>query len=136
MDGRPTLFVKHLLCGFGFHIDLHKMVAEDNPNCFHTHPAFAVRLILRGGYVEELESGTLRTWRPGMAGVVEPSCSHRIARLLNGRSSFSLWLRLRKTAKVSLRGSGWAEMDQAFRAANTVLETKTRTALAGKAGET
>lgn len=121
MDGRPTLWVRHLLCGLGRHVDLHKMVAKDDSDCFHTHPAYAIRVILWGGYVEELENGRHRMWRPGMLGIVKPTCSHRIAGLRNGRVSVSLWIRLRKRAKVELRGDGWANMAQTYRDPNTIL---------------
>lgn len=107
LDGRPTLWIKRLLTCAGRVIDLHKMTGADDPGCFHTHPAYAVRIILRGGYVEELEGGRHRTWFPGMIGLVTPSCSHRIVGLRNGKFSFSLWLRFRKRAKVELRGDGW-----------------------------
>lgn len=107
LDGRPTLWVSHVLCGFGRHIDLHKMIGTDDPNCFHTHPAYAIRIILWGGYVEELEGGARKTWRPGMIGIVRPTCSHRIAKLRNGRASYSLWIRFQKRTRVSLRGEGW-----------------------------
>ena len=104
LDGRPTLWVKHLFCGYGRHIDLHQMVGADDPGCFHTHPALAVRIVLWGGYIEEMEDGRYRTWFPGRIGIVRPSCSHRIAGLRNGKLSLSLWLRLRKKMPVKLRG--------------------------------
>ena len=121
MDGRPVLWEKHLFCRWGCHIDLHKMIGLDDPDCFHTHPAYAIRIILYGGYVDAMESGWLRTWRPGMMGIVEPSLSHRVARLRNGRVSYSLWIRFRKCAKVHLRGSGWQKQEQTYRVTDTVL---------------
>lgn len=121
MDGRATLWVRHLFCGRGRHIDVHKMVAKDDPDCFHTHPAYALRVILWGGYVEELEGGRHKTWLPGMFGIIAPTCSHRIAGLRNGRASYSLWVRFRKRAKVELRGDGWSQQEQTYRVPNTVL---------------
>jgi hypothetical protein len=121
MDGRPTLWVRHVLCGFGRHVDLHKMVAKDDPDCFHTHPAYAIRVILWGGYVEELEGGKHRMWCPGMFGIVKPTCSHRIAGLRNGRFSISLWIRFRKRGKVELRGAGWSRQEQIYRVPDTVI---------------
>jgi hypothetical protein len=88
-------------------IDVHKFAAKDDPDCFHTHPAYAIRIILWGGYVEELEDGRHRTWFPGMVGVITPAYSHRIAGLRNGRSSYSLWIRFRELGPVRLRGAGW-----------------------------
>lgn len=121
MDGRPTLYVKRLLSVFGCRIDLHKMVDMDDSGCFHTHPAYAIRIVLRGGYVEELENGTHKVWRPGMIGLVRPTYSHRIDRLRNGRFSFSLWIRFRKCAPVHLRGDGWSRQEQIYRVPGTVL---------------
>lgn len=121
LDGRPTLWVRHLLCGRGRHVDIHKMVSRDSEDCFHTHPAYAIRVILWGGYVEEIEGGRYRMWLPGMFGVVTPTCSHRIAGLRNGRSSYSLWVRFRKRAKVELRGRGWRSQKQIHRVPGTEL---------------
>lgn len=120
MDGRPTLWVKRLIGWRPIKFDLHKMVAKDDPDCFHTHPAYAIRVILRGGYVEELEGGAHRVWLPGMIGLVKPTCSHRICGLRNGRVSYSLWIRFWKCAPVQLRGDGWQHQQQTYRAPNTI----------------
>lgn len=122
MDGRPTLWARHLFCRRGRHIDLHKIIAKDDPECFHTHPAYAIRIILWGGYVEELEGGRHRMWRPGMIGLVKPTCSHRIAGLRNGRVSISLWIRFRKRAKTFLRGEGWSQQEQIYRSPETAIQ--------------
>ena len=107
LDGRPTMWVKHLFCRAGCHIDLHKMIRADDPDCFHTHPAFAIRVILLGGYYEEiLDSSGYRLWIPGRIGLVRPDLCHRIAGLRRS-TSYSLWIRFRKVAKVQLRGEGW-----------------------------
>ncbi len=124
MDGRPTLWVKNLFRRSGRCVDVHKMIDKDDANCFHTHPAYAVRVILWGGYVEELEGGRHRMWLPGMIGLVKPTCSHRIAGLRNGRVSYSLWIRFRKRAKVELHGDGWAKQEQIYRDPNTVMAAK------------
>lgn len=108
LDGIPTMYIRRLIAHNGFRLDLHAFVGVDNKECFHTHPARAIRFVLWGGYIEELEGGTLRIWPPFRAGFVEPSLSHRVAGLLFGRS-FSLWLRWPKSAEVELRGTGWAE---------------------------
>lgn len=103
-DGRPALWIKKLVKLFGCVAQVHKFVRADDPGCFHTHPAYAVRVILRGGYVEELGDGRRKTWRPGMVGIVPPHLEHRIDSLLNGRESWSLWLRGPKVAKINVRG--------------------------------
>lgn len=107
LDGRVTLWVRTLLERGGRRVDLHKMVGRDDLDCFHSHPAYAVRVILWGGYVEELQDGRHRMWVPGMIGLVRPACSHRVAGLRNGRVSYSLWIRGRKRARVELSGKGW-----------------------------
>lgn len=106
LDGRPTMWIKRLASFRGMRLDLHKMVDVDDPGCYHTHPATAVRVILWGGYAEQLESGDTAFWLPGDVGIVRPALAHRVA-ALNGAVSYSLWLRFRKTAGVELHGSGW-----------------------------
>lgn len=103
-DGRPALLIKRLAGAFGCKVQLHKFVRADDPECFHTHPAWAVRIVLWGGYVEERGNGTWRMWWPGRIGVVRPELEHRVAGLRNGRSSFSLWLRGPKCREIQLRG--------------------------------
>ena len=110
LDGRATLWSRTLWQAGGWRVSLHRMVGVDDPGCFHTHPAFALRLILSGGYVEELEDGRSFAWAPGMFGMVRPSLSHRIARLM-GDASYSLWVRAPKSREIELRGPGWPKGD-------------------------
>ena len=125
LDGRPTLLVKHLFCHFGCHIDLHKMVGADDTDCFHTHPAYAVRVILLGGYVEELyETRRKVTWKPWHIGIIAPDYCHRVSVLLNSKVSYSLWIRFRKVAPVNLCGIGWTKQEQTHRIPGTILEPK------------
>lgn len=112
--GFPTLWFKRLAEWRGVRVSLHKMVGRDDPDCFHTHPAWAVRIVLWGGYIEEVEGGRFHTWWPGRVGIVRPSLSHRIAGLRNGRASFSLWLRGPKCARIQLRGSGFGYRNGEF----------------------
>lgn len=107
LDGRPTFWAKRLLQAWGCRISLHRMVAADDPGCFHTHPAWAVRIVIAGGYVEEFLTGRQRSCRAGLVGIVRPSLCHRIDRLMNGRVSYSLWIRGPKCARINLRGPGW-----------------------------
>lgn len=93
-------------------IDLHKMVDIDEPECFHTHPAYAIRIVLSGGYFEEILSGcgrvrAFRQWEPGQVGLVRPSLCHRIADLPPFRASYSLWIRGPICANTELLGEGW-----------------------------
>lgn len=109
LEGRATLWVRSILSAFGRRLDLHAIVAADDQHCFHSHPAFALRIILAGGYIEELSDGQRRQWRPGMVGLIRPTDVHRIDEVTNGRVSYSLWIRGRKRARVRLIGSGWPE---------------------------
>lgn len=106
LDGRPTMWIKGLASWRGFNVELHKIVAGDDPDCFHTHPAWAIRFILWGGYVEERYFRRRRRWFPGRVGIVSPRYCHRIDRTLWG-ASYSLWLRFPKCAEVRLVGRGW-----------------------------
>lgn len=103
-DGRPALWIKKLVRAFGCVVQLHKFVRADDPGCFHSHPAWAVRIILRGGYVEETPDGKLIKWLPGNIGIIAPAFEHRICCLLNERESWSLWLRGPKIAAITTRG--------------------------------
>jgi hypothetical protein len=103
-DGRPTFWIKKLWTWRGFSLQLHRFVGADDPGCFHTHPAWALRLVLSGGYVEEVGDGRWRTWWPGRLGIVSPDFEHRVAGLRNGRESWSLWLRGPKIAAIGIRG--------------------------------
>jgi hypothetical protein len=114
LDGRPTMLIFHLARWGDWRLDLHKFIGADDPECFHTHPATAWRLVLAGGYVEQLASGREVAWRPLRAGKVSPELSHRVVRLLNGRWSYSLWLRGPKTHPVALEGAGWARQRNLF----------------------
>lgn len=101
----PTMLLKRLVKVGGRRIDLHRMVQQDLPERYHTHPGEAIRIILWGWYVEELEGGRHRLWLPGMFGLVRRSCSHRIHAA--SRRCFTLWVRGREHVPVELRGKGW-----------------------------
>lgn len=96
---------------WGCHIDLHNITRGDEVGCFHSHPAWAFRIVLMGGYEEEvMDEKTGETykqlWRPGNIGLVAPDFVHRIHRTLDGES-YSLWLRWRITHGTRLVGIGW-----------------------------
>lgn len=124
MDGRPTMWIKRLLWipiwrragrWLSIRVDLHKFVGKDDDECFHSHPAWAFRLVLRGGYYEEpWHHGRARrwhelvAWRPGDMGFIKPSFAHRVHGLRSG-PSYSLWIRGPICADVDLLGEGWAK---------------------------
>jgi hypothetical protein len=115
LEGEPVMFIKTLWKGCGRHIDLHKFIKADKPYCFHTHPAFAYRFCLAGGYREEVYdfSGEFvlvshsQLILPGHFSLVEPEHCHRIDELVNGKASWSLWFRGPVIAKIILVGDGW-----------------------------
>ncbi len=107
LSGDVVMRVKHLLHCRGFKLDLHKMVRADAAECFHTHPAKSLRMILWGGYIDQQEDGSYGWRESGYIGLVRPETSHRVAMILNGRCSYSLWLRWPKTHAIELRGDGW-----------------------------
>lgn len=109
-----VLWIKHLLHWerLGWRIDLHKIVQADAPNCFHTHPAFAWRIILpwngSKGYTEEVVDRMTgetyhQDWMPGNVGLIEPSFTHRVSKVIAG-PSYSLWLRGRCTEDIFIGG--------------------------------
>ena len=112
MDGRPSMYIKRLIYLKGWRVDLHKIVRSDDIGCFHTHSAYVMRIILWGGYVEEVcrtwpGEGSMsyrEWWKPCHIGIVKPNLEHRIAHIINGRSSYSLWIRGPKIAEVKVRG--------------------------------
>ena len=106
-EGRPTFFERQLFEERGYKVTLHRFVAADAPDCFHSHPATAIRMVLSGGYEEELFGGGTQVCAPGFVGIVDPNMTHRVHRLLNGSESVSLWVRLPVTDKIQLIGSGW-----------------------------
>ncbi len=103
-DGVPVFLIKKLFRFAGCVVQIHKFLKADAPDCFHTHPAWAIRIVLWGGYVEELGDGRWRTWFPGQIGIVRPDYEHRIGGLRNGKSSWSLWIRGPKIAGINVRG--------------------------------
>lgn len=119
-DGRPVLYIKTLASWGEYKLQLHKFVRGDDPGCYHSHPAKALRLILWGGYIEKVllpvhpPSKFISTicihhkWWPLKCGIVRPELVHRIMGLRGG-ACYTLWLRWPKTHAVELIGDGWPE---------------------------
>jgi len=128
---RPLFGIKHLFHFRGWRVDLHVFIHADLPDCFHTHPANAIRIILWGGYQEEYWDWQRREgevvlrymprlfkwWKPGIIGRVRPDFCHRISSLRNGKKSVSLWLRAPRTQEIRLEGSGWYRYEKERRKA-------------------
>lgn len=91
--GENVFFIRNLFKFRGWRVRLHKFTHADDPGCFHSHPAVAYRLVLWGGYIEEMEFGTMRRCGIGFFSKIEPDFVHRIHELLNNRVSISLWIR-------------------------------------------
>lgn len=127
LDGRPTMWISRLFklplwrrAGklLSCRVDVHKFVGADDEGCFHSHPAYAIRIVLWGGYLEEVWTDTpdpswrnLAAWRPGMIGLVTPGFAHRVHKIRNGRVSYSLWLRGPICSPIKLLGDGWAKQN-------------------------
>lgn len=111
-SGAPVMQIKHLLKVYGCRADLHHMIRADERDCFHTHPAFAIRVVLAGGYVEEVyPGGHFQAWAPGDIGIIKPDFCHRIEYVTDQtKGSYSLWLRGRITHDVELYGRGWERL--------------------------
>lgn len=113
LDGRPTFYSKRIFTVFGWRVSIHKFVSTDDDGCFHSHPATAFRVILWGGYEEEIRVSAVQTYlrkrRPLHASFVQPYLVHRVHSLINGRASYSLWVRGPKTNQIELLGGGWAK---------------------------
>ena len=103
-----TMLIKKLFHIGDWKVKLHAMVGSDSEGCYHTHEAWSFRLVLWGGYIEEMEDGKLRTWFPLRFGLISPKLSHRVARPIF-KKSYSLWIRSPKKYEVELRGSGWKD---------------------------
>lgn len=113
-DQRPAMWTKNLLRVLGCRIDIHKFIRPDNEGCYHSHPAYAIRVILRGGYDEDVHEGEippgyirirkLKRWRPFMIGLVRPQTVHRVHTLLGDGPAYTLWIRFRKVAPITLVG--------------------------------
>lgn len=108
LDGRPTMWIRYFIRHRLLHVALHKFVRADDPECFHTHPATAIRFILVGGYIEEFFDGRIVEWKPWRVGIIRPTDCHRIA-YLRESVSYSIWIRFRRTATVQLIGAGWKQ---------------------------
>lgn len=105
-SGPPIFFIKWLVKRWGCSIQLHYFVQPDRPGCFHTHPAWAFRLVLWGGYREEMGDGRMRRWFPGRFGIVPPTLEHRIDGFLRKKQkgSLSIWFRGPITENIETRG--------------------------------
>jgi hypothetical protein len=109
----PSIWMKTLTSWRGCNFDVHDIVRADKADCFHTHPAYAIRIVLGKGYIEEMYDGTKRRIGRFHIGLVPPSYCHRIDSLIDGPSR-SIWLRGPIKARVKLYGKGWDPNEPAF----------------------
>lgn len=99
------LYIKHLVRWGGFQVNLHCITGADEAGCYHSHPAKAIRIILWGGYIEEIPDYRYSDFEyrsPGYIGVMQPEFIHRIA-YVDG-ASWTLWIRWPVTHKIKLFG--------------------------------
>lgn len=106
IPGTPIMYTMRLFKTKRLGIDLHKIVHADAIDCFHTHPYRAIRIVLWGGYVEQMETGIKLIRLPRYIGMINPASCHRIHSLLRG-PSYTLWIKGRATHNAEMRGEGW-----------------------------
>lgn len=115
---KPVLLYKHLFKIGKWQVDLHKMIDVDEHACYHSHPAWAYRIILWGWYeeviVEEDPPGIwtirdIKIWKTFGHGWVPPTHVHNIYRCKV--PTYTLWIRGPKTHKIKLIGSGWGDKE-------------------------
>lgn len=76
--------------GGGYTLRLHRILRPDADRCPHDHPYWMVRLIVKGGYIEECgPERRVEHRRPGDITLHPPLFQHRILELLD-RESWSL----------------------------------------------
>ena len=115
----PALYVKHLLripywrrAGKwrSMRIDLHKICLEDALGTFHSHPAWAMRIILWGEYIEEIlpdiATGQDRHdyWGFLSFGIIAPAFSHGIRSVRI--PTYTLWIRGPVVADIKITKDG------------------------------
>src|SRR5258708_5774005 len=97
---------------FGLSLKLHKIVRPDNDRCEHDHPWWFVRIILHGGYVEQIKGRVYARlpWRPWAFWRVYlclPSFQHKILRLYK-KNNWSLVLCGRNSGRWGfITAKGW-----------------------------
>lgn len=97
-DDRLLLRSKYLVQFAGRRIDLHEICDIDLPQKFHNHPANAIRIILKGSYIEQLSDGSFQEWKTGMTGYVPGTLIHRIHQVTT--PCYTLWIRGKNQFKV------------------------------------
>jgi hypothetical protein len=108
------LHIKKLVSFGGFQINLHRITGRDHVNVFHSHPAKAIRILLKGGYIEEVPKGRYSDydyWHCGRIGFIEPQFVHRIAHV-EDNGSWTLWIRWPITHKIKLFNRIGGELTQ------------------------
>ncbi|WP_425618078.1 hypothetical protein NA78x_001771 [Anatilimnocola sp. NA78] len=108
----PYLIRWSMWLPFGCSLKLHQIVRPDDDRCMHDHPWWFLRIILWGGYTEDVrhafelnetawmldvytETCVRKPWRPWAPWRIywcPSNFAHRITKLTNGRSSWSLVL--------------------------------------------
>lgn len=106
----PYLIRWSLALPFGWSLKLHQIVRADDDRCVHDHPWWFIRIILWGGYTETIRRKVTapqlfdghhferhhrkpwRPWAPWRIYYCPSDFAHRIEKLTNGRSSWTLVL--------------------------------------------
>lgn len=99
-----------------FQIHWHRINCADAPGCYHSHPATAWRVVLWGGYVEEVYDEATgqahrKRIRPGHVSQIVPDFVHRIDAV---KTSYSLWFRGPIVKDTRLVGTGWPPQEPVY----------------------
>jgi len=129
LDGkRDYLYRWSLWLPFGLSLKVHKIVRSDNDRCEHNHPWWFIRIILYGGYAEQIKGKTYSRlpWRPWAFWRIYPclpSFQHKILRLFK-RSNWSLVLCGRNKGSWGfLTKDGWVPWRQFLEIARATKDT-------------
>lgn len=129
-EEKPALLIRHILRipvwrkdgkWYSIRADIHKICHADQKECFHSHPAWSIRIVLWGGYIEEnltdnwgrkLDYRRMWSWYAPSIGIIAPNFAHRISSV--EPNTFTLWIRGPIVAPVNLIGSGWGKEGPVF----------------------
>jgi hypothetical protein len=124
LNGENTYMRRWGIELFGYKIKLHQILMPDDDRCQHDHPYWMFRVILWGGYVEEIDCpGLCRCnleLKPGHMSFCPATYTHRITKLRNGHSSWSFVIAGPETREWGFFTKvGWMPWQQFIKVAKT-----------------
>ena len=112
-EKNPTFEYKTILENKFICVKLHRIFAPDREDCFHSHPYPSTRVVLKGGYVEEMPDRTRRILTVGYQDLLQPNFAHRLDALAEDES-VSLWITYKYPNQkhvTHLIGKGWGDKE-------------------------